>query len=178
MEKEIKEKSTTDSSSAITDSENNSSLNSIITKFLRKSVDGREEASVAIGNTTSFESTTQESQKYSIGGRLAKGGMGAILNARDLQIKRDVAMKVLLDKKKRRENNVIRFIEEAQITGQLEHPGIVPVYELGVNEESEVYYTMKYIKGVTLKQIIREIRSGNVEFIREFPLTKYTSEGV
>ena len=80
-------------------------------------------------------------------------------------------MKLLLEKKQKKEDNIVRFIEEAQITGQLEHPGIVPVYELGINDQGAAYYTMKYIQGVTLKHIIKEIRSGNKEYIHEYPLS-------
>ena len=112
-----------------------------------------------------------EQPKYKVGEPVAKGGMGTILNAKDLNINRTVAMKVLLETKQKREDNVIRFIEEAQITGQLEHPGIVPVYELGINDEGVVFYTMKFMKGVTLKQIIRELRNNNRETIAKFPLS-------
>ena len=67
-------------------------------------------------------------RRYEIGQVVAQGGMGAILTARDAAIHRGVAMKVMLQSGGA--DCAVRFIEEAQITGQLEHPGIVPIYEL------------------------------------------------
>ncbi len=113
-----------------------------------------------------------EVQKYQIGERIAEGGMGAIISASDLNIRRDVAMKVLLEGKQHSEDNVFRFIEEAQVTGQLEHPSIVPVYELGFNDQGEVFYSMKFVKGVTLKDILKKIRNGDAKTIEENPLPR------
>ena len=53
----------------------------------------------------------------------------------------------------------MRFIEEAQITGQLQHPNIVPVYELGVDEHDQVFYTMKLVEGITLKKVLELLRA-------------------
>src|SRR5687768_9887794 len=71
----------------------------------------------------------EEQARYEIGDQIAQGGMGAILQARDTPIRRTVAMKVMLLDATERAGG--RFIEEAQITGQLEHPDSVPVHELG-----------------------------------------------
>jgi hypothetical protein len=64
-------------------------------------------------------------------GEIARGGMGAVLKGRDVDLGRDLAVKVLLEKHRGRPELVRRFVEEAQIAGQLQHPGVVPVYELG-----------------------------------------------
>ncbi len=112
----------------------------------------------------------QEGRKYDIGTKVAEGGMGAILQAKDLNIRRTVAMKVLLDPKHVGEDKILRFIEEAQITGQMEHPGIVPVHELGVDSGKNVFYTMKFVKGVTLDEILDGIREGKTEFKEKYPL--------
>jgi len=69
--------------------------------------------------------------KYQLQGEIARGGMGAIIRARDTDLGRDLAIKVLLDEHKDKPEVIQRFIEEAQIGGQLQHPGIAPVYELG-----------------------------------------------
>ena len=66
-------------------------------------------------------------------GEIARGGMGAVLRGRDTDLGRDLAVKVLLETHKDQPNLVGRFLEEAQITGQLQHPGIVPVYEVGAS---------------------------------------------
>ena len=69
--------------------------------------------------------------KYQLFGEIARGGMGAVLRGRDVDLGRDLAVKVLLESHKEKPELVRRFVEEAQIGGQLQHPGVVPVYELG-----------------------------------------------
>ncbi|HEX5269150.1 MAG TPA: hypothetical protein VFW33_01620 [Gemmataceae bacterium] len=83
----------------------------------------------------------------------AKGGMGEIWVAEDPDIGRSVALKRMLG---RRKDAQTRFVVEAQITGQLEHPGIVPVHELGTTPDGQPYYVMKFVRGRTLKKIIQE----------------------
>ena len=112
----------------------------------------------------------KEGRRYEVGTLVAKGGMGAILQAKDLNIRRTVAMKVMLNPKKVSEPQILRFIEEAQVTGQLEHPSVVPVHELGVDAHDNVYYTMKFVKGITLDGILRGIADGNRETIAKYSL--------
>ncbi len=69
--------------------------------------------------------------RYQLFGEIARGGMGAVLRGRDPDLGRDLAVKVLLESHEDKPELVRRFVEEAQIGGQLQHPGIVPVYELG-----------------------------------------------
>ena len=69
--------------------------------------------------------------RYRIDGEIARGGMGAILKGRDPDLGRDIALKVLRDDLRDKADLVRRFVEEAQISGQLQHPGVVPIYELG-----------------------------------------------
>ena len=107
-------------------------------------------------------------QKYEIGRLIAEGGMGAILEARERTVGRTVAMKVMLCAPT--DTHLARFIEEAQVTGQLEHPNIVPVHELGVDECEQLFYTMKYVRGVTLKEVLAGLRSGDRETVRQYPL--------
>jgi serine/threonine-protein kinase len=59
-----------------------------------------------------------------------------------------------------REQRLARFLEESQITGQLDHPGIVPIHELGVDEQGRVYFTMKLVQGRTLEEVIAEAARG------------------
>jgi serine/threonine-protein kinase len=87
-------------------------------------------------------------------GEIARGGMGAILKGRDVGLGRDLAVKVLLEKHREEPALVRRFIEEAQIAGQLQHPGIVPVYELGAFADRRPYFTMKLVKGRTLAAVL------------------------
>ena len=111
-----------------------------------------------------------EGKKYKVLGTIGRGGMGVVHQARDLRIVRNVAMKVIKTSSHFSRENVLRFVDEAQLTGQLQHPNIIPVYELGLDEYGEVFYTMKYVKGTTLDQVLRRIRDGEEVAIKKFPL--------
>ncbi len=107
-------------------------------------------------------------KRYAIGGQIAQGGMGAILDAKQTATQRTVAMKVMLGSAD--EGDVLRFIEEAQVTAQLEHPNIVPVHELGVDEQDQVFYTMKMVRGITLKKVLDLLAEGMPETVKKYPL--------
>jgi len=94
--------------------------------------------------------------------------MGAILDAKQNATQRTVAMKVMIGSAD--EGDVLRFIEEAQVTAQLEHPNIVPVHELGVDEQGQVFYTMKMVRGITLKKVLDLLAQGIPETVRKYSL--------
>ncbi len=98
-------------------------------------------------------------------GEIARGGMGAVLKGRDNDIGRDLAIKVLLESHRDKPDLVHRFIEEAQIGGQLQHPGIVPIYELGAFADRRPYFAMKLVKGRTLSVLLDE----RPEPVRDLP---------
>jgi tetratricopeptide (TPR) repeat protein len=89
---------------------------------------------------------------YTAGFELARGGMGRILTAHDRRVGRRVALKELLT---RDPTARARFEREARITALLQHPAIVPVYEVGVWENGEPFYAMKEVDGVSLEELIR-----------------------
>jgi serine/threonine-protein kinase len=93
---------------------------------------------------------------YQFLGEIARGGMGVILKGHDTDLGRDVAVKVLDKRLSDRPEVVQRFVEEAQIGGQLQHPGIVPVYELGTMLDERPFFTMKLVKGRTLAVLLAE----------------------
>ncbi len=97
--------------------------------------------------------------RFQLQGEIARGGMGAILKGRDVDLGRDLAIKVLLDAHQGNPEVVRRFIEEAQIGGQLQHPGVVPVYELGTFPDRRPYFAMKLVKGQTLAALLQERRA-------------------
>jgi serine/threonine-protein kinase len=97
-----------------------------------------------------------DSSRYQFQGEIARGGVGAILKGRDLTLGRDLAIKVLLAAHETRPAMVQRFIEEAQVGGQLQHPGIVPVYEFGHFANQRPYFTMKLVHGQTLSVLLKE----------------------
>jgi serine/threonine protein kinase len=103
--------------------------------------------------------TSERNIRYQLFGEIARGGMGAVLKGHDPDLGRDLAVKVLLESHRNNPDLLRRFVEEAQIGGQLQHPGIVPVYELGAFADSRPFFTMKLVKGRTLAQILRERNS-------------------
>ncbi|MCY2961740.1 MAG: tetratricopeptide repeat protein [Planctomycetota bacterium] len=107
--------------------------------------------------------------RYRLEGEVARGGMGAILRVWDEDIRRHLAMKVVLGKGEAtteggtpavEPEQLARFLEEAQVTGQLDHPGIVPVHELGIDKDGRVFFTMKLVKGRDLKSIYELVFEG------------------
>jgi len=103
----------------------------------------------------------ENGSRYRVSGEIARGAMGAVLRGRDTDLGRDLAIKVLLDCHKDKPRIVQRFIEEAQIAGQLQHPGIAPVYELGQATDKRPFFSMKLIKGKTLATLLSQ--RANVE---------------
>ncbi len=112
-------------------------------------------------------------QRYVIENEIARGGMGAILRAVDCDIRREVAVKYLLDQSDPKKQ--LRFVEEAQITGQLEHPNIVPIHELGVDKEKRLFFSMKMVKGRSLAQVLDELRKDPRRAEKEYSLTRLLS---
>ena len=94
--------------------------------------------------------------RYRLDGVIARGGMGAIIKGRDTDLGRDLAIKVLLDEHKAKPEVIRRFVEEAQIGGQLQHPGIAPVYELSQFADKRPFFSMKLVKGQTLSKLLAE----------------------
>jgi PAS domain S-box-containing protein len=86
----------------------------------------------------------------------ATGGIGRVWRARDRQLDREVALKELRPEQAGNSKTAARFVREARLTGQLEHPGIVPVYELTSRPgSSEPFYTMRFVRGGTLTTAVR-----------------------
>ena len=94
---------------------------------------------------------------YERGAMIARGGMGQVYEALQGGMDSEVAMKVIRGSAD--EDSVTRFVNEARVTGWLEHPNIVPVHELGTDANGQPFYTMKYVKGVTLANIIQQLKS-------------------
>ena len=106
--------------------------------------------------STSLADETGEPGRYVPRGEIARGGMGAIQRVFDRVLLRTVAMKTLLYPAKSGPR-ADRFVEEAQITGQLDHPNIVPVYEFGATSDDRAFFTMKLVSGRTLGEAIAEL---------------------
>lgn len=113
------------------------------------------------------EALTGYEARYETGGELGRGGLGQVIQAYDRQLGRQVAIKTLHDKYASRKGpgrasgshssrspTEIRFLDEARVGAQLEHPGMVPVYELGQRKDGSLYYSMRQVRGRTMKDAL------------------------
>ncbi|HEX6883892.1 MAG TPA: protein kinase [Planctomycetota bacterium] len=114
--------------------------------------------------------------RYEIKQEVASGGMGTILRVWDGDLRRNLAMKVMHERGSGSTSappgsggvtvdpeRLGRFLEEAQITGQLDHPGVVPVHDLGIDSKGRCYFTMRFVRGRELKEVLdlaREAKEG------------------
>ena len=99
--------------------------------------------------------------RYIMGKRLGSGAIGQVIEATDEHLGRNVAIKILQDNNGIDRDRIARFIAEAQIIAQLEHPTIVPVHEIGRMPGGLPYFTMKQVKGQLLSEVINDMRVNN-----------------
>jgi len=116
--------------------------------------------------------TRDQDRKYKLLNEIARGGMGLVMEAQDNNLHRSVAIKVMLDPGTASRQKILRFIEEARITSQLQHPGIVPIHELGIDNNGNVFYSMKRVSGKTLKEVLKELKEGRAESVSMYPLNR------
>jgi len=102
----------------------------------------------------SVGSITSDGQRFRVLRPHARGGLGAVIVALDTELHREVALKTILDRHADDPTSRARFLLEAEVTGGLEHPGIVPVYGLGTYDSGRPYYALRFIKGDSLKEVI------------------------
>lgn len=115
---------------------------------------------------------TSKKKRYSVIREIARGGMGKVIEVEDNDLRRSVALKVLRKEMLDRKDLVERFLEEAQITGQLEHPNIVPVHEIGVDGRGNLYFTMKLVEGEELSSIIKRLKKKDPSAERAYPMSR------
>jgi serine/threonine-protein kinase len=98
---------------------------------------------------------------------LGAGGIGEVVLVEDHDIDRRVAIKRLRPEQ-RSAPAIARFAEEVRIIGQLEHPNIMPVHDVGVDEEGQHYFVMKYVQGDTMDAVIARLKAGDPATLRRF----------
>lgn len=101
---------------------------------------------------------------------LARGGMGVVYEAQQPAIGRSVVVKFLRAERAGDATALERFVREGRITGQLEHPGIVPIYHLGMNADGRPFYAMRHIRGASLAQVLDKLAHEDPETIARYPL--------
>ena len=114
------------------------------------------------------------SGRYRIGDVLGKGGMGVVFHGHDLGQSREVAIKVLRPELSSDETGVARFVREAEIAASLDHPGMIPMYEVG-NEEGLNYFVMKYVDGCSLDVLLKS-RKAEQRLLPIAAITRILSE--
>ncbi len=102
-----------------------------------------------------------DTTRYTVHSVLGKGGMGKVIKVLDRNLLRAVAMKTVLDPERADAEQVERFVREARITAQLDHPNIIAVHDLGWLGERAPYFTMKLAEGETLDQWLRRVARGD-----------------
>ncbi|MEE2712738.1 MAG: serine/threonine-protein kinase [Planctomycetota bacterium] len=94
--------------------------------------------------------------RYRLNEEIARGGIGIVYRALDETLEREVAVKLLRNRYAKNNGMMERFLVEAQICAYLQHPGIVPVYEMGITEDQLPFFSMKLIEGRTLAELMEE----------------------
>ena len=100
---------------------------------------------------------------------IGEGGMGQVREVLDPTLGRRVAMKVMHPEVAATEDGQRRFLREARVQGQLEHPAVVPVYDLGQDAQGVPYFTMKQVRGLTLETVLCALAAGDAEVRARFP---------
>jgi serine/threonine-protein kinase len=98
--------------------------------------------------------------RFQLMDEIGRGGMGRVIEARDHELDRSVAVKVVLDPSTLTQSELEAFVIEAQVTAQLQHPGIVPVYDIGRLPTGEVYFVMKRVEGRPLSYVLDSLAAG------------------
>jgi serine/threonine-protein kinase len=102
---------------------------------------------------------TSSGGRFRIVRMLDRGGLGEVYVALDQELKREVALKVIRGEHAANPGTRLRFLVEAEVTGRLEHPGVVPVYGLGEDNDGQPFYAMRLIRGESLKQAVARFHS-------------------
>ncbi len=102
-------------------------------------------------------------QRYEAMGFLGRGGMGEVRRVRDDDLGRTLAMKIASPRVMSQPQSLARFVEEAQTAAQLQHPGVIPVYDRGRLPDGREYFTMQEVRGRTLARVISEVHQASAD---------------
>jgi serine/threonine protein kinase len=126
---------------------------------IQKCVMLREDPSEALERVLVEPVMAEMPKRYHVSGELARGGVGVVLKGHDIDLGREVALKTLRAEHAGNLSLTRRLVEEAQIGGQLQHPGILPIYELGLDSAKRPFFAMKLVRGRTLAELLKERRN-------------------
>ncbi len=134
---------------------------SAVTQVHRSGSDQWTEAGRILASTFEIRDPVEQSAegRFQIVKLLARGGLGEVHIARDVEVGRTVALKVMRPEILRHDSLRARFLRESEINGNLEHPGIIPVYGKGTFPDGRPYYAMRLVDGGTLQQAIKRFHA-------------------
>ena len=104
---------------------------------------------------------TSEGGRFRLLRHHARGGIGVVFVALDSELHREVALKQIQPQHADDPTSRARFLIEAEVTGRLEHPGVVPVYGLGQNDQGRPFYAMRFVRGQSLKEAIESFHQAD-----------------
>jgi serine/threonine protein kinase len=107
--------------------------------------------------------------RYELGDIVVEGSRSTIFAARDLSLGREVALKVMRPESQSDLEQVLRFIREAQVTGILHHPHILPIYELGLDPQARLFYTTRFVEGEPLASVLDRLAASDPEALGAYP---------
>src|SRR5688572_28285468 len=111
--------------------------------------------------------------RIQVRGEVGRGAMGQVLLGFDTKLRREMALKVTqLPRHEISRELLARFVEEAQVNAQLEHPNIVPVHDLGLDPSGRAYFSMKLVRGRSLEEILLARLKGDAATLAEFGLRR------
>ena len=113
----------------------------------------------------------EEEGKYEYLGEIASGGMGRVVSVRDRALRRQVAMKIIGGGGGATFKSD-RFVAEAQTTGQLEHPNIVPIHDMGILSDGRCFFTMKLVRGKTLREVFDRLARNDRQTAEQYSLPR------
>lgn len=111
--------------------------------------------------------TTSEGGRFRLLRHHARGGIGVVFVALDSELHREVALKQIQPQHADDPTSRARFLIEAEVTGRLEHPGVVPVYGLGSNDQGRPFYAMRFVRGQSLKEAIESFHRADLQPTRD-----------
>lgn len=113
----------------------------------------------------------QGKRRFEVVRKLGEGGLGEVIGAEDNDIGRKVALKKLRTDVKS-DATLARFVEEIRTVGRLEHPNIIPIHDVGVDEAGDYYFVMKYVDGETLESVIEKLAAGDPDYHRRYSIER------